>query len=170
MPMPDAQPSRGEDGSYQRVLIPCSLTYPPVLTRTIFVVLRVREFPIQWPSYLTKPGYRLAQVRVVFKLPTSVHSRFETLQAKHLAYIEWFSPFTRSPEPHHGLHKVSRVLPRGLRESEIIEVSRIRQSIHLFPCFGGTWRSSWAPETVLDRCDTYLVNSFQNRQSYLTVY
>ena len=115
-------------------------------------------------------GYRIAQIRVVFKLPTSVHDRYETPQSKHLAYIEWFSPFTRSPEPHHGLHKVSRVLPSNLRESEIVEVSRICQSVHLFPCFGGAWRSSWTPETVLGKYDTYLVNSFQNRQSYLTVY
>ena len=121
-------------------------------------------------DYSAESGYRVGQVRAVFKLPASACGRFGTLQSKHLAYIEWFSPFTHMPEPHHGLRKVSRELSSSLRESEIIEVSRIRQSIHLFPCFSGAWRSSWTTETVLERCDTYLLNSFQNRQSYLSVY
>jgi hypothetical protein len=119
--------------------------YPLVLVKMIAVVLRVC-LSFSSNGHFTqqlKAGYRIGQVRVVFKLPPSVHNRFETLESKHLAYVEWFSPFTRSPEPHHGLHKVSRALPSELRKSAIVEVSRIRQSIHLFPCFGGSWRSNW---------------------------
>lgn len=129
------------------------------------------RFQVQWTfTHGRELDYRIAQVRVVFKLPPSAHRRFETLQSKHLAYVEWFSPFPRSPEPLHGLYKVSRELSDGLRKSAIIEVSSILQSIHLFPCFSGPWRSSWNSDTILESCDTYLVNSFQNRQSYLTVY
>jgi hypothetical protein len=138
----------------------------------IFVVLRVC-LSFSFSGHFTQQletGYRIGQVRVVFKLPPSAYNRFETLESKHLAYVEWFSPFTHSPEPLHGLHKVSRALPSELRKSAIVEVSRIHQSIHLFPCFGGSWRSNWNPDNVLESCDTYLVNSFQNRQSYLTVY
>jgi hypothetical protein len=140
--------------------------------KTIIVVLKVclsfgsnGDFT-QWLNL----GYRIGQVRVVFKLPHSAYNRFESLWSKNLAYVEWFSPFAHSPEPLHGLHKVSRPLPSALRKSAVVEVSRIHQSIHLFPCFGGPWRSNWNPDTVLESCDMYLVNSFQNRQSYLTVY
>lgn len=41
-------------------------------------------------------GYRVAQLMVVFKLPQS-DTRFQSLHLMHLAFIEWFSPFRRSP-------------------------------------------------------------------------
>ena len=134
------------------------------------MALKVRSSFGSNSHYSLTTGYRVAQVRVVFKLPRSVHDRFKTLESKHLAYVEWFSPFTRSPEPDHGLYKISRTPPSDVWGSEIVEVSRIHQSIHLYPCSGGTWCSSWTSDAVLERCDTYLVNPFQNRQSYLTVY
>ena len=170
--MPDARPLHELDGIYQHVLTQHSSTYLLVLVKMIIVVLRVSlsfSFSGDFTQWL-KIGYQIGQVRVVFKLPPSASNRFEALQSKHLAYVEWFSPFSQSPEPHHGLHKVSRALPSGRRKSAIVEVSRIHQSIHLFPCFGGPWRSNWNPDNVLESCDTFLVNSFQNRQSYLTVY
>ena len=166
--IPDARPLHVLDGSYQHVLTQHSLMYPLVLVKMTIVVLRVCL------SFHSSNGnftqcHHIGQVRVIFKLP-STSNHFETLQSKHLAYVEWFSPFTHSPEPLHGLHKVSRALSSKHRKSAIVEVSRIRQSIHLFPCFGGPWRSNWNPDNVLESCDTYLVNSFQNGQSYLTVY
>ncbi|KAF9782655.1 hypothetical protein BJ322DRAFT_1100637 [Thelephora terrestris] len=111
-------------------------------------------------NYCGVEGYHIGQHTITLNL----------YGQKHLAYVKWFSPFAHSPEPLHGLHKVSRPLPSALRKSAVVEVSRIHQSIHLFPCFGGPWRSNWNPDTVLESCDMYLVNSFQNRQSYLTVY
>jgi hypothetical protein len=114
-----------------------------------------------------RKGYRVAQVKVVFKLPPS-DARFKSLSSEHLAYIEWFSPFRPSPEPHHGLYQVSRSTQCMNREAAVIEVSRICQSVQLFPCFSRNWRVDWTPDNVLERCDTFLVNSLQNRKSYLT--
>ena len=36
--------------------------------------------------------YHVAQVRVVFKLPNVPSPHLQSLQLKHLAYVEWFSP------------------------------------------------------------------------------
>jgi hypothetical protein len=113
--------------------------------------------------------FRVAQVRVVFKLPKLPDPRFKSLQSKHLAYIEWFSPFQALPEPHHGFYKVTRNPQVERRQGEVIEVSRILQSIQLFPCFSGSWRVDWDSDNVLERCDTFFVNSLQNRQTYLTM-
>lgn len=112
---------------------------------------------------------RVAQVRVVFRLPDPPDPRFQSLQSKHLAYVEWFSPFRALPEPHHGFYKLTRDPQLEHRQGEVIEVSRIRQSIQLFPCFSGSWRVSWNSDNVLERCDTFFVNSLQNRQTYLTM-
>lgn len=111
-------------------------------------------------------GSRIARVRVIFQLPSLSDPRLQSLQSKHLAYIEWLSPFQTLAEPHHGLYKVTR--PEH-QHSAVIEVSAIRQSIHLFPYFKGDWRVDWTSANVLEKCDTFFVNSLQNRQTYLTM-
>ena len=112
---------------------------------------------------------RIAQVRVIFQLPDLADPRFQSLRSKHLAYIEWFSPFQTLPEPHHGLFKLTRNPRPEHRSSAVIEVSSIRQSVQLFPCFSGPWRVAWTSDNVLEKCDTFFVNSLQSRHTYLTM-
>ena len=114
-------------------------------------------------------GSHIAQVRVIFKLPTLSDPRLQSLQSKHLAYIKWFSPFRAQSEPHHGFYKIMRDPQPGHRRSAVIEVSAICQSVHLFPCFSGSWRTDWTSDNVLEKCDTFFVNSLLNQQMYLTM-
>ena len=55
------------------------------------------------------------------------------------------------------------------REHAVVEVSAIRQSVQLFPCFNGSWRVNWTSDNVLEKCDTFFVDSFQNRQTYIDI-
>ncbi|KAI8995710.1 FAD-linked oxidase-like protein [Trametes punicea] len=70
-------------------------------------------------------GYRVGQVRLIFKLPRKSHSRLfpDLSPPDHLAYVDWFTGFTQ-PDPVHGMYKVSRSIRArdGLRLASIIEV------------------------------------------------
>ncbi|KIJ12606.1 hypothetical protein PAXINDRAFT_14528 [Paxillus involutus ATCC 200175] len=116
-------------------------------------------------------GYRVAQVRVVFSIPR--HSRNQLLPphlgiAEHLAYVEWFTPFT-VPNPIHGMYKVSRSRLHGDRLASIIPVTNIRRSVHLIPKFGRVAPREWTSSTVLEVCNDFLVNPFTDRHAYLTI-
>jgi hypothetical protein len=118
------------------------------------------------------PGYRIAQVHVVFKIPNKVihevSPSLDTTPPTHLAYVEWFSPLSATPDPKHRMHRVSKLTQNGRRCSGIIPVDSILSSVHLIPRFGPVTPPDWSSFTVLDQCDTFYVNTFTNRYSYLT--
>lgn len=121
-------------------------------------------------------GMRVGQVRVVFSLPETSHSRLfphSPPPPRHLAYIEWFSRFTARPDPDLKLYKVSRsVNTRGERSAAIVPVSLIQRSVHLFPKWGRDQVAfdSWTSDTILKDCNVFYVNCFKDRHTYYNVY
>ncbi|KAI9433522.1 hypothetical protein H4582DRAFT_1819834 [Lactarius indigo] len=113
---------------------------------------------------------RIGQVRVVFSLPESECARlFPSGQSipKHLAYVEWFTSFSREPEHNSGLHKISRCfLPDGTKPASIIPVINIFRSVHLYPKFGRVAPASWTSSNVLEMCKTFYLNPFTDRHLY----
>jgi hypothetical protein len=117
-------------------------------------------------------GYRVAQVRVVFRLPQKALDflfRDGVDQPKHLAYVEWFSEFRHNPEANHLLYKISRSLKDGRRVASVIPVADIDRTVVLFPQFGPVVPREWSSENILDKCSTFYVNPFTDRHSYLTI-
>ncbi|KAJ7816576.1 hypothetical protein B0H14DRAFT_3111685 [Mycena olivaceomarginata] len=117
-------------------------------------------------------GYRVVQIHVIFTLGQH-HLRHLFLPGvvppKHLAYVEWFSPFT-TPEPDHLMYKINRSLKDGERLVSIVPVGNIRRSVHLLPKFGPVAPAAWKSSTVLDQCKTFFVNSMTDRHIYATIF
>ncbi|KAI9430371.1 hypothetical protein H4582DRAFT_2063875 [Lactarius indigo] len=113
-------------------------------------------------------GHRIGQVRVVFQIPSKViRDVFLNNAPTHLAYIEWFSPLSPRPDVNHLMYKVSRSVQGGRRRATVIPVDRIMGSVHLIPRFGRATPQDWNSFLVLEKCSTFYVNSFSDRDNYL---
>lgn len=103
----------------------------------------------------------MGQIRVVFSLP----DHEARAPSERLAYVEWFSAFT-SPESDHGMHRLKRSMEGGERVASIVPVSSIRRSTHLFPKFGPVVPEDWTSDNVLEKCSTFYLNPFADRNAY----
>ncbi|KAL0571739.1 hypothetical protein V5O48_010221 [Marasmius crinis-equi] len=122
-------------------------------------------------------GYRIGQIRAIFSLHRSKRYLNELFQpheqpyvARHLAYVEWFTPFSVRPEGTHGLYKISRSNTDGTRDSSIVPLTDIRRSVHLYPRFGPVVPPEWTSSNVLDEAKYFYVNCFSDRHAYFTVF
>ena len=116
-------------------------------------------------------GLRIAQVRIVFQIPKrSVGEVFlsqDITPPTYLVYVEWFTPLPATPDPKHGMYKVSRLPPGRSQHVEIIPVDAILGSVHLFPRFGPVSTQELNSFTSLDRCNTFYLNPFTDQRSYM---
>jgi len=115
-------------------------------------------------------GLCIGQVRCIFSLPPHALDLWFPAGAflhKHLAYVEWFTPFSRAQKDRNSnLFKVSRLMARGERRVSIIPVSLILSSIHLFLKFGPQAPVSWSSSNVLESAASFYVNPFSDRFLY----
>ncbi|KAI1782434.1 hypothetical protein LXA43DRAFT_905807 [Ganoderma leucocontextum] len=137
------------------------------------VLVRTAEGNHSGDSPRTIHDFQVAQVRAVFKIPDKgMNSLFPRIHLSehpnHLAYVEWFSKFERSPHPDHGLYKVTRSITD--RRASIIPVDRIERSCHLFPDFGPIAPREWTSSNVLEQCGTFYLNAYADWETFMLVY
>ena len=100
--------------------------------------------------------YRIGCVRAVFQLRERDIKHLDIPKDKplpsHLAYVEWFTPFPDTPEPHHHQYKLSYSLVAGGKLASVVDVSSIVSSIHLLHRFGQICERRWTSSNVLDLC------------------
>ena len=82
-----------------------------------------------------------------------------------LAYIEYFSPFTKQ-RPNVDMYAVKRSIIGGRRESAVISIESIRCSCHLIPIFGQHTDLSWSADNVLEKCESFFVNSYLDTDTF----
>ncbi|KAF8958080.1 hypothetical protein BDZ97DRAFT_1906593 [Flammula alnicola] len=118
-------------------------------------------------------GYCTGRIRCIFSLPPSASERWfpHGLPLKHLAYVEWYTPFRRSSfEPNSKMYRVSPLMSGGAQKVSVIPISLIRESIQLFPKFGPAAPTSWKSSNVLYQTSVFYVNLFLtafNIQQYI---
>lgn len=116
---------------------------------------------------------RVGRLRLIFRVPVKqVSNLFPGVERvpAHLAYIEWFTPFTR-PDVNHGLY---RILHTGARTGDqhvasVVEVKDIQCSCHLWPDFGPVAPREWSSDNVLDRRSSFFVSVFNHWHAYQTM-
>lgn len=78
-------------------------------------------------------GLRVAQLRVIFKLPEDAISRIFGQVPGPLVYVNWFSRPMSRPVANFNMYSITRPANPNQRESAIISLSSICRSCHLFP-------------------------------------
>ena len=115
-------------------------------------------------SYL---GLCVGRIRCIFSLPPlAVELWFPAgnFPHKHLAYVEWFTPFSQAQkDPNSKLFKISQLMGHGERHVSVIPISLIWCSVQLFPKFGPQAPVSWQSSNVLENATTFYVNTFSDR-------
>ena len=104
-------------------------------------------------SFLT--GLRVAEIRVIFKLPTQF-GKF----SQPLAYVHWFKPF-RAWDTQLGMFKLSRSTRQHRPNAAIICINQIIQTCHLLPKFGsGDVPRDWFSGNVLNHSSNFFFNRY----------
>ena len=115
----------------------------------------------------------MGQVRVIFSLSKKAHKavfKDDPTAPTQFVYLEWFSRFKPRPEANHRFYRVMRSRTQvGDRIAAIVPLESIERSVHLVPKFGAVKPPEWTSETVLNLCDTFFVNSFTDRHTYITI-
>ena len=149
--------------------------------RAAFVATKNKQIPCRFDTVLVNSGtgnyigvkeHRIARVKVIFSLTKSiVKNTFASgvVIPKYLAYVEWFSTFKESPEDNHLLYEVHKVTFQNKPVASIIPLYNIVRSVHLFPKFPLLLPEDWMSSNVLDKCDTFYVNSFSDRHAFHTI-
>jgi hypothetical protein len=116
----------------------------------------------------------VARIRCIFSLPEVALAEWfpRGLRHKHLAYVEWYTPFSKAPlDLNSRLFRIKRLYdPNGVQKASIIPIEHIRQSVHLFPKFGPIAPVQWTSSNVLDKAEVFYVNPFTDRFTYSTLY
>ena len=76
-----------------------------------------------------------------------------------LAYIEWYTPFTRV-DAATNMYVVSRSTRHRRPNAAIISVDRLLGPCHLIGKCGQAISREWTSETVLDLADDFFVNPY----------
>ncbi|EIW86269.1 hypothetical protein CONPUDRAFT_86280 [Coniophora puteana RWD-64-598 SS2] len=101
-------------------------------------------------------GLRVAELRVIFKLPSHLGKINEPL-----AYVHWFRELNVSAiEPNSGMFKISKSTRHHLPYGEVIPLSRIVRPCHMIPYFGtGRVPRAWLQSAPADAHD-FLLNKY----------
>jgi hypothetical protein len=109
---------------------------------------------IAFTDSILVPGHRLAQVRLIFRLPEEYG-----LFTEPLLYVHWFKPLRPAVEPL-GMHHVSFSSHNHRQRASIIPASHVIRSVHLIPNFGRAVDWTWSSDTIFDNSASFYLNPY----------
>ncbi|KAI0070500.1 hypothetical protein K474DRAFT_1608585 [Panus rudis PR-1116 ss-1] len=108
-------------------------------------------------------GVRAARVRVLFNLPP--HFLSAGCRQKTVAYVEWYTPFTRVDELTQ-MYYVLRSTRNKQPNASIIDLEDILGPCHLVPRCHAKINRSWTSDCILDVADFFWVNPYLSIDSF----
>ena len=115
-------------------------------------------------EYFSDLPVQIAQVRVLFKLPSTILPDHPHL----LAYCEWFDFTKTTPYADCGLYRVRRALDAtNQRMATVIRVDQIIRSCHLVPYNPG--QTAWRSATVLEKCKSFYLNKYLDGHTFVSI-
>ncbi|KAF7333569.1 hypothetical protein MSAN_02415900 [Mycena sanguinolenta] len=129
--------------------VPASITQrkaaePAYLDFALMRTAESNQFTVGTPL----EGLRIAQVKVIFQLPSHYPLKLQS----PLAYIEWFTPL-RTPDPVDGYYHISRSTRQHQPYAKIVAVDRIVRNAMLIP-------QKWGEDKA------YLLNSHSDGHAF----
>ena len=110
--------------------------------------------------------FRVARVRVIFKLPTELLHRFGSPPL--LAFVELFTDInTVRSDPARQYRVSKKFLRDGSRDTAVVPITDIMRSCHLSPIWDMDLRT--VHDNVLDSFDHFRLNDTLDPHSYLTL-
>lgn len=106
--------------------------------------------------------HRVAHLRVIFRLPP------EFKIDEPLAYVEWFSLPSDTPDPDINLYRVRRQFQRGQRCSSTVRLLDICRTCRLLPDFLD--RTVKCGDNMLETCNVFFVDRSLDEHSFRILY
>ena len=106
-------------------------------------------------------GVRVAEIRVIFTLPSHLGS------FQHpLVYLHWFTPI-RVWDNTVGMYRLGRLTRNHRPHAAVVSIERIIQTCHLLPRFGSApIPRSWLTDRVLDKANDFYLNRYINLYTF----
>lgn len=106
-------------------------------------------------------GLRVAQVRLIFRLPEE-----HGIYSQPLAYVHWFKSLTATPVTDLGMFRVSLSSHNRRQRASIIPITQILRTCHLIPGYGGGVDHTWTSESVLDQASFFYLNPYLRHHDF----
>jgi hypothetical protein len=88
-----------------------------------------------------------------------------------LLFVYWFSrPFPRAEEDIKMYQVKRKYTADGRPSAGIVEMASVARFIQLIPRLGRKVHAQLTKDNAMDRCDTFLVNSFTDKEIYQAVW
>lgn len=147
----------------------------------MFHIMLMLPVILTWSCHL---GTQVGRVRVIFCLPQKVDFGLGLKDAPAswpkvpLVYVEWYSKHHSGPDRRdsdHGASGMYTIKPTwnsvGAPLGAVVPLSQIRQSCMLIPKNkDSSTERDWTSANVLDKCSSFVINNWQHKYAYQTIW